>query len=322
MPLRILCPKCRHKLSVPEEFAGKTGRCPSCQQSFPVVPPLEGWPDPAGDVPVTVPPPRHPTTIPATAAGPPMPPEAGSKSLQPAPHAAKRQAPPPIIAEVPTSGPGIMAASPAASIIPPLPPAQPGENPGAKTSGGQSGGCAAMVVAALVAVGVVLKKSGPGVYVLSKLARYGLINPKTHDTTVQILIVAVVAFLFVLAIYWSLRGINRLVTLLAAPTTSPTPPPLVVGQISSGSPATFTATPQCQSAYPPSDTAPQGQDGAMLQWWLSCAGQVNGPYATTAIVSQARAGQLAVGTQVCQAGGTQWAPLTDWLRRQNAAGIM
>src|SRR2546423_610715 len=43
MPLRLTCPGCKRTVSVPDEAAGKTVRCPACKTPF-VVPAVEPEP--------------------------------------------------------------------------------------------------------------------------------------------------------------------------------------------------------------------------------------------------------------------------------------
>lgn len=41
MPIKVQCPTCHHMLSAPDNFAGRSGKCPSCGElvAFPAPPP-------------------------------------------------------------------------------------------------------------------------------------------------------------------------------------------------------------------------------------------------------------------------------------------
>jgi hypothetical protein len=80
MPIKFPCPHCKQPLSIRDELAGKTGRCPRCQQTI-TVPAAPTAPDAA--------PPPAPPRAPA-AARPPGGPAAGAAKAAPA-----KKAPPP-----------------------------------------------------------------------------------------------------------------------------------------------------------------------------------------------------------------------------------
>ena len=85
MPIQFTCPSCRKALSVPDEYAGATGPCPSCgaQDSVPVLPqaPPQAGTAPAPQAqpiasqaagPGTAPPPAAQFATPSAMAGQPM----------------------------------------------------------------------------------------------------------------------------------------------------------------------------------------------------------------------------------------------------------
>lgn len=124
------------------------------------------------------------------------------------------------------------------------------------------------------------------------------------------MIVATLGFLALLAAgYWLVVGLKKLAAIvLLAPTPRPMQPD---GTLS----PTYSAT-RHHHAHAIHPAVVTGSDA---QWWLSLAGQVMGPFATTVITDRARTGQLGRDTHVCQVGGTAWMPLGEWLRGRNTS---
>jgi hypothetical protein len=130
-----------------------------------------------------------------------------------------------------------------------------------------------------------------------------------------------ILFLIVIAAS-AIRGLKKLAAIIlpvasASGGQAPAPP-----GPHGARPAASAMAPQVDTTNPAAGAMPRDRHRESGQWWLAHAGQLNGPYATAAVLADARTGRFTPDAQICQVGGEHWVLISVWLKERAASGAV
>ena len=131
-----------------------------------------------------------------------------------------------------------------------------------------------------------------------------------------------VAVIILYSAKWAIRGLLKIAEVIRAPSVVSCGVTPVSFRPEGVKPSALAATPQAAATLPTTGITTLDHNRDSAQWWLARAGQVNGPYATAAVLADAQTGRFSPDVHICQVGAERWLPVAVWLKERAANGAV